>query len=489
MDPLVSAGIFHCLQSPVKQRRVFPLYVDNEESDVYILSGVEDLVPVLQADGRRFEDDTSAPGYLIYPYRPRIEGLFARIEHWFDKMTGEIHWRSISHDNITTLYGKTEESRIADPSGSGRIFTWLICESYDGKGNAITYTYVAEDDRSVDYAQASEHNRLRAARRYLKWIKYGNLVSRLIQPDLTAAQWMFEVVFDYDEGHYEVLAPDPALSEADQHQSIRVSILPGQAWTARPDPFSSYRSGFEVRMYRRCSRVLMFHRFTELGSEPYLVRSTEFGYNDLDYSRFPTIEDELIYQGSTRFASFIYTITQSGFVRDDAQAVLTSNGVKYVTYFKKSLPALEFVYSKASIQDDIREMDTESLENLPIGLDGKIYQWVDLDGEGIADILTEQADAWFYKPNLGEGIFGPLEVVATKPALAALGAGRQQLLDLAADGQLDLVALTNPAPGFYKRTQDESWEPFKTFALLPNINWDDPNLRFVDVMAMALLTC
>ncbi|MBA2394361.1 MAG: toxin, partial [Ktedonobacteraceae bacterium] len=71
--------------------------------------------------------------------------------------------------------------------------------------------------------------------------------------------------------------------------------------------------------------------------------------------------------------------------------------------------------------------------------------------------------------------------VATKPSLATLGTGRQQLLDLAGDGQLDLVALANLTPGFYKRSQNEEWEPFKTFALLPNINWDDPNLRFVDV--------
>ena len=34
------------------------------------------------------------------------------------------------------------------------------------------------------------------------------------------------------------------------------------------------------------------------------------------------------------------------------------------------------------------------------------YQWVDLDGEGVSGILTEQAGAWFYKPNLGEGRFG-----------------------------------------------------------------------------------
>ena len=46
-------------------------------------------------------------------------------------------------------------------------------------------------------------------------------------------------------------------------------------------------------------------------------------------------------------------------------------------------------------------LDDTVMENLPIGVDGKGYQFVDLDGEGVSGILTEQADAWFYKSNLG----------------------------------------------------------------------------------------
>src|SRR4051794_19158765 len=152
-----------------KTDKGLPKYRDADESEVFILSGAEDLVLVLQADGSRFEDTTTAPGYKIHRYRPRIEGLFARIERWTDLATEEIHWRSISRDNITTLYGKTEESRIADPDDpSSRIFTWLICESYDDKGNAAVYEYAAENDKNIDRAQANERNRVRSANRYLK---------------------------------------------------------------------------------------------------------------------------------------------------------------------------------------------------------------------------------------------------------------------------------------------------------------------------------
>lgn len=58
--------------------RGLPRYLD--ESDVYLLSGAEDLVPIVRPDGSRFEEQRD--GYRVTRYRPRIEGLFARIERW-----------------------------------------------------------------------------------------------------------------------------------------------------------------------------------------------------------------------------------------------------------------------------------------------------------------------------------------------------------------------------------------------------------------------
>jgi RHS repeat-associated protein len=465
-----------------KTDKGLPQYRDAEESDVFVLSGAEDLVPVLNDDGTRFQDETSAPGFIIHRYCPRIEGLFARIERWTRTGTGEMHWRATTRDNVTTLYGKDANSRVFGPAG---IFSWLISESYDDKGNAIIYQYAAEDAANVDLGQANERNRARAAGRYLKSIRYGNLVSRLLQPDLSQATWLFEVVFDYDEAHYEEVPPAPARPASEQHRFARASASPGQPWTVRPDPFSTYRAGFEVRSYRRCRRVLMFHHIPGLPTgEPGcdgLVRSTEFDYADLDYTRPITVDDELAHQGSTRFASFIRSVTQSGYVRDDTQPLVVRHGVPYATYLKRSLPPLEFAYSKAVIRDEVLELDPASLENLPAGLDGTAQHWVDLDGEGVSGILTEQAGTWFYKPNLGEGRFGPVETVAVKPSLAALSGGRQQLVDLAGDGQLDLAAFDGPAPGFYERTIDAGWQPFRAFPRLPNVAWDDPNLRFVDL--------
>ena len=480
-----------------KTDKGLPQYHNAEESDIFILSGAEDLVPVLRPDGARFEDDTTAPGYVIHRYCPRMEGLFARIERWTDTATGAIHWRSITRDNVTTLYGKDNGSRILDPADPDpahptRIFSWLICESYDDQGNAIVYEYAAENADNIDRGQANERNRLRTANRYLKRIKYGNRVSRLVQPDRALAEWMFEVVFDYGEGHYEEVDLDPARPEAEQHRFVRASASPDlpwdasqRGWEARPDPFSFHRPSFEVRTYRRCRRVLMFHHIPDLptGEQGYdgLVRSTEFDYADLDYAQPVPIEAELAHPGSTRFASFVRRIIQSGYVKDDTQAPFVRNGVQYATYRQQSLPPLEFEYTKAQIQDEVKELDEGSRENLPVGIDGANYQWVDLDGEGISGILAKQGVAWHYKPNQGGGKFGATQTLRTQPSLFAVAAGGEQLIDLSGDGQLDVAAFSGPTPGFYERTHDYDWEPFRSFRQLPNIPWDAPNLRFVDL--------
>src|SRR5690606_151741 len=95
--------------------------------------------------------------------------------------------------------------------------------------------------------------------------------------------------------------------------------------------------------------------------------------------------------------------------------------------------------------------------------------------------LTEQAGAWFYKPNLGEGRFGPMRVLPTKPLPGSLSAGGHQLVDLSANGQLDVVSFDGPTPGFFERTPDEDWQPFRVFRQLPNLDWGHPNLRLVDL--------
>src|SRR5215472_15572414 len=100
-----------------KTDKGLPRYCDSEESDVFILTASEDLVPVLEEVGHDHwvPDEFERDGYRVKRYRPRIEGLFSRIERWTRQDDGDTHWRSISKDNILTVYGRTPNARVFDP--------------------------------------------------------------------------------------------------------------------------------------------------------------------------------------------------------------------------------------------------------------------------------------------------------------------------------------------------------------------------------------
>ena len=244
------------------------------DSDVFILSGAEDLVPLLQpcpvqhprvGAGREqsasgwapetFTVTTATVTYTVRRYRPRVEAAFSRIERWTDTATGDAHWRTVTRDNVTSLFGLSAASRIADPEHPSKIFSWLIDLSYDDRGNAISYEYKGENATSTPTV-VSEAGRSVTANAYLKRISYGNDTPFLPVygddlPNLPD-EWCFQVVLDY--GEHDLAIPTPAEETT---------------WPCRADPFSTYRAGFEVRTYRLCRRVLMFHQFPdELAAGP-----------------------------------------------------------------------------------------------------------------------------------------------------------------------------------------------------------------------------
>jgi RHS repeat-associated protein len=511
-----SFGFGWSLSLPFVTRKTddgLPQYLDATDSDVFVLSGAEDLVPVYRQDhdgswvaahpghqrdpdgawvrdatGQLLVDEDEVDGHRVRRYRPRIEGMFARIERWTRiGAPADVHWRSISKDNVLTVYGSSGGSRIADPRDPRRIFTWLICESRDDKGNAVVYRYKAEDGTGVDMSKAQERNRgdrddpRRSAKRYLKRIFYGNRTPLLdpagrrphfldeaaIDAQIAAAGWVFEVVLDY--GDHDPAAPSPRDDTATD-----AAGAPRHPWLRRPDPFSSYRSGFEVRTTRLCQRVLMFHHFpgTEasgVGTDC-LVRSTDFTYSEeVD----PTDVRNPVH-------TFLQSVAQTHYRRN-------AGG-----YDQRSLPPVEFTYTRAIVQDQVEEVEPASLANLPAGFDGNAYRWTDLHGEGLPGVLTEQAGAWFYKRNLspvpvtGPGgdedvtaRFAPIETVASAPN-AALGRGAE-FMDLAGDGSTDVVVMDGPTPGLYEHDEAEGWQPFRPFAALPVRDLSAPNLRFVDL--------
>lgn len=340
-------GLGWNLTLPAIQRKTekkLPLYLKDEESDVFMFSGVEDLVPALKKEGDVWINDEESTGSdHVKKYWPRTEGLFSRIEKVQPAGSNSFYWKVTSRNNIVTFFGLTSAHRIADPADSSKIFKWLPEISFDDKGNYILYEYKQEDIENVANS-LFEKNRLTglatAVNQYVKRVKYGNI--RPYYPDYNNSsiiyapvmpvddEFLFEVVFDYGE-HGD-----------DEYNETSL-------WPARADAYSDYRAGFDIRTRRLCRRIMMFHHFTnrEFGLAdnddriPYLVKSL-----DLEYSFSSEQHPEVTYLESAR---------QTGYKK-------IASG-----YEKRSLPSMEFTYQPLKWNKTIESISPENITNAPAG--------------------------------------------------------------------------------------------------------------------------
>ena len=437
-----------------KTDKELPQYLDSIDSDTFLLSDAEDLVPEFkrEADGSFAVDangdfilnekDSADNLWKLRYYRPRTEGLFARIERWMEKTSGKIRWRLTTRENLTTLFGWSEGSVIADPQDDRKIFKWLPEFVFDDKGNCSHYRYKPEDDKGFDAALLHNRNRIAGGKityinTYLEKIFYGNKSPYKKFGDAfpPADEYMFETVLDF--GEYEESSPFSKLHD----------------WTFRPDAFSDYKAGFEIRTTRLCKRVLLFHHFTGQDEYDGLVRSADFEH------------DTSIQQGFT----FLKKATSRGYIKKPDNS-----------YSFKQFPFIEFEYQPHDWSREVKTIAAENLVHAPGGPDQETFLFTDLFNEGLAGILTEQGGGWYYKHNLGDGRFEQAKLVGTKPSVDS-SPDHLQLVDLDADGGKQLVRYDGEPKGFFELSDDEQWRPFKNFKHVPNIEYNDPYTRLIDL--------
>ncbi|TCC99005.1 SpvB/TcaC N-terminal domain-containing protein [Pedobacter psychroterrae] len=442
--------------SSVKRKtdKGLPHYLDSIDSDTFLLSDAEDLVPEFkkEADGSFSVD--AAGEYIIHEkdaadglhtircYRPRIEGSFARIERWTEKAGGIIKWRISSKENLTTLYGWTADSVLTDPKDSTKIFEWLPEFMFDDRGNCCRYLYKKEDDAGFDHSLLHHKNRFKNggityANVYLEKVLYGNKTPYTAFGDTYPEEdnFLFSTLFDY--GEYAAEAP---------YNKV-------QDWAFRPDAFSDYRAGFEKRTTRLCKRVMLLHHFTGEGEYEGLVKSLDFTHAADPQADF----------------TYLTAITSIGYIKNEEGS-----------YAQKALPSMEFAYQPHDWNREIRSVATKDLVHAPVGLDEQQYQFTDLYNEGLSGLLTEQANGWYYKHNLGNGEFAQAKLVTPKPSFTGLKQ-QLQLTDLDADGGKQLANFGSEPKGFFELDDDNEWQPFRSFSEVLNANPGDPNTRMLDL--------
>ncbi|MCA9554137.1 MAG: VCBS repeat-containing protein, partial [Myxococcales bacterium] len=91
-------------------------------------------------------------------------------------------------------------------------------------------------------------------------------------------------------------------------------------------------------------------------------------------------------------------------------------------------------------------------------------------------------------PAAGGGRYGAPRLVERKPAFGSPGDGVHQLMDLQGDGRLDLVRYAPPHAGYFVQTGTyggagtrTGFECHRTLRSVPNVDFSDPDLRFLDV--------
>jgi RHS repeat-associated protein len=376
-----------------------PRYRDDAEPDVFVLSGAEDLVAV----------DASDPAQIRY--RPRTEGLFAHIIRHRTAATD--HWEVKSKDGLMSLYGTpgafgVDMAVVAKPDRRNDVFAWKLTETRDTFGNRIVYDYLrdAGDDAMHQWDQL-----------YLNRIQYA----------------------DYFEGSTE---------------KFLVSVEFN--YTARPDPFSEHRSGFEIRTRWRCSSIEVH---VHHGADK-VVRRYDLQYVDERTDR--PAEQPL------NGASLLHSVKVTGFADDGTP---------------ESLPPLEFGYSVFDpAHPDRRDLRALTGESLPPGHLGRPeFELADVSADGLPDVLQHMGGLRRWK-NLGNGRFGEPRSMSRGPS-SQLGATDVRLSDVDGDGRVDLNVDTGGLVGYFSFDPSREFadEAFQRMENGPSFPLDDPELRLMDV--------
>jgi len=418
-----------------KTSKGIPRYDD--EQDVFILSGAEDLVPIVRTELYDEQQATLPVGFKIQ-YRPRTEGLFARIEH-YRYHDHRNFWKVWSKDGLISYYGEQNKpvalnedgiprpnpdnhAVVADPDHAGNIFGWHLTRTVDPFGNDIVYGY--DRVRQLDEDHRYEQTYLQ----HIRYVDYGEQTAN--------RKYLVSVEFSYAE--------------------------------QRPDPFSEYSSGFELRTTRRCTHVRTFTHPEDA---------------DLPTGHRPNHDSA----GRNRVAVKTYALR---YVDEHADQPQPLNGASLLHQVQvtghdagktESMPPLTFGYSNfAPLLQRFFPVEGE----LPgTSLASPDLDLVDLFGNGLPDIVQLGGGAARYWKNLGGGRFDLPRAMQDAPGGLQLADPDVQFIDANGDGKVDLLVNRDGLAGYFPLRFDGRWDrhAFRKYAQRPSFSFADPEVRLLDL--------
>lgn len=429
------------------------------EEDNFLAPNGEVLVPVVNAQGQQQKrtahsllGTTLSQPYLVTRWQPRIVSGPARLEYWQPQRPGDEKpfWVLFAADGQVHLFGKHDHARVADPQNKSHVARWLMEETVTPTGEHIYYYWRGEDDTGCD-----ERERLAypasTAQRYLATVSYGNIKPQAsfmalesgVPPDHA---WLFHLVFDY--------------GERDTSLQVVPDYYANHSWICRPDCFSRYDYGFEIRTRRLCHQVLMFHRLQALEGKdvpdetPALV-----GRTILEYDLNPRV-------------SLLLSACSLAHEEDGTPVMQ---------------PPLELDYQR--FDNDIRPVWQEAPQ---LGKLNPFQPWqiVDLYGEGLPGILYQDVSgAWWYQAPVRDLAAITEDVVAYDTAKPLPTIPTQQgsalLMDVNGDGRLDWVITHSGMQGYHSMQPDHHWTSFIPLSSVP-LEYFHPQAQLADIKGAGL---
>jgi RHS repeat-associated protein len=287
---------------------------------------------------------------------------------------------------------------VADPAARHKIFAWHLSQTIDAFGNRIDYEYLR------DTGQDGPHH---WDQLYLQRLRYADYTEH------NARKFLLSVTFTYED---------------------------------RPDAFSQYRAGFEIRTRKRCQQIAIH---THAGQD-HLVRTYHFVYQD------------------TLSLNRVSLLSQINVVGHDGERT-------------EALPPLQFGYTAFDVAG--REFLPLQGKDLPArSLAAQDLELVDLFGNGLPDVLEMNGTVRYWR-NLGHGVFDrPREMREAPGGLQLTDAG-VQLIDADGDGRTDLFVSTATLSGYFPLRFGGLWDrkSFQPYAFAPSFNLEDPEVKLLDL--------